>query len=151
MPPRRRLGIRRSLRVAERCPAMSASASTASRTDGQTKPASSSPVATLAMPGSGTAGRLAVGGPVRAQALAPQQLGQPLGGPVALGHQHDPPLLRQPPAHVAQHPAGIAAVGLGGNCCHPERWPVATLVRLAGLAQVTARRPGPRPPRSRTA
>ena len=51
MPPRRRLGIRRSLRVPERCPAMSASASTASRTDGQMKPDSSSPVATLAIPG----------------------------------------------------------------------------------------------------
>ena len=63
MPPRRRLGIRRVCLLPGREPAMSASASTASRADGQTKPVSSSPVATLATPGSGACSRAPEPGP----------------------------------------------------------------------------------------
>ena len=59
-----------------------------------------------------------------ADLLAAEHLGQPLGRPVALGDQHDPPALREPAAHVGDHAGGIAAVGRCGRGIDAERSPV---------------------------
>jgi hypothetical protein len=56
-----------------------------------------------------------------AETLAAQQFGQPLGRPVALGDQDDPPALAEPLADVGEHARGIAAIGLRGTRFHAER------------------------------
>ena len=48
---------------------------------------------TYGTPGSGLGVEVAEPG---AEALAAQHLGEPLGRPVTLGHQHDPPALGEP-------------------------------------------------------
>ncbi len=65
----------------------------------------------------------------RAQPLAAQQLGQPLGRAVSFGHEDDPPPVREPPAHVCDHARGIAAVRLSRSGFHPERGALTTLAR----------------------
>ena len=73
----------------------------------------------------------------RAEPLAAQHLGEPLGGPVALGDEHDPPALGEPLANVRDHAAGLAAVGSRGRGVNsdPER------------KRLTALRPAPPPGR----
>ena len=46
------------------------------------------------------------------QVLADEDLGEPFGDALALGHQHDPPAVAEPGADVVQRRLGVAAVRL---------------------------------------
>ena len=73
-----------------------------------------------------------------ADVLATQHLGQPLGGPVTLGNQHDAPALGQPVAHVGEHPAGITAIRRRQRSIDPERAGLTWLVRRSCFGWVGA-------------
>ena len=106
------------------CPARSLSVSKASLTAGQTKP--------FSITGRGDVRHARLRRLVEvlqpgADSLAAQRLGQPLRRAVALGDQHDPPVLGQPGPHVGEHAGRIAAVGGGQGCIDAERNAVAAL------------------------